>query len=286
MAQRISILVALEGADEGLKRAITSAERSLGELATTAKTAGDKAAAGMAEVKAGMSAFSEQVASAKTQLLAFLSINWAAGKVQEVIQIADAWAMMSARLKLATAGQQEFTTAQTRALRHRPADRGPDPGDRDSLREAPVGSADAGRRTEGCARHYREHLAGASPVRSVGHGGAVRPPAVRPGARLRGASRGGIQLRCREQPTAREGARGRAGCADWAPAEDGRRGTAHGGRGGQRPHVPEGQARHRVRATCRQTVEPILPAPSQRLRRMGKPGRCNRRASPQNSQRP
>ena len=109
---RISILVALEGADEGLKRALTSAERSLGELATTAKTAGDKAAAGMAEVKAGMSAFSEQVASAKTQLLAFLSINWAAGKAQEVIQIADAWAMMSARLKLATAGQQEFTTAQ------------------------------------------------------------------------------------------------------------------------------------------------------------------------------
>ncbi len=112
MAKRISILVALEGADEGLKRAITSAERSLGELSTTAKTAGAKAAAGMAEVKAGMSAFSDQVATAKTQLLAFLSINWAAGKVQEIVQIADAWNMMSARLKLATAGQREFTTAQ------------------------------------------------------------------------------------------------------------------------------------------------------------------------------
>jgi hypothetical protein len=36
MAKRISILVALEGADEGLKRALTSAERSLGELSTTA----------------------------------------------------------------------------------------------------------------------------------------------------------------------------------------------------------------------------------------------------------
>ena len=46
--QRISILVALDGADEGLKRAIASAERSLGELATSAKTAGDKAAAGLA----------------------------------------------------------------------------------------------------------------------------------------------------------------------------------------------------------------------------------------------
>lgn len=112
MSKRISILVALEGADEGLKRAITSAERSLGELSTIAKTAGAKAAAGMAEVKAGMSAFGDQVATAKTQLLAFLSINWAAGKVQEIVQIADAWNMMSARLKLATAGQREYTVAQ------------------------------------------------------------------------------------------------------------------------------------------------------------------------------
>ena len=51
MANRISVLVALEGADEGLKRAIASAERSLGELSSTAKTAGEKAAAGMAEAK-------------------------------------------------------------------------------------------------------------------------------------------------------------------------------------------------------------------------------------------
>ncbi len=88
---RIAVLVALEGADDGLKRALNSAQQSLGELASTAKTAGDKAAAGMAEVKAGMSAFGDQVATAKTQLLAFLSINWAAGKVQELIRIADAW---------------------------------------------------------------------------------------------------------------------------------------------------------------------------------------------------
>lgn len=110
--KRIAVLVALDGADEGLKRAITSAERSLGELSNTAKTAGAKAAAGMAEVKAGMSAFGDQVDRAKTQLLAFLSINWATGKVQEIVQIADAWNMMSARLKLATAGQREYTVAQ------------------------------------------------------------------------------------------------------------------------------------------------------------------------------
>ncbi|WP_247424699.1 tape measure protein [Ralstonia pseudosolanacearum] len=113
MSQRISILVALDGADEGLKRAITSAERSLGELAASAKSAGDKAAAGLAQVKAGVSVISEQITTARTQLLAFLSINWAVGKTQEIVQIADAWNMMAARLKLATAGQREFTTAQT-----------------------------------------------------------------------------------------------------------------------------------------------------------------------------
>ena len=112
MANRISILVALEGADEGLKRAITSAERSLGGFGSSAKTAGDKAAAGVAEVKAGMNAFGDQVAKAKTQLLAFLTINWASGKVQEIVQIADAWNMMSARLKLATAGSREYAVAQ------------------------------------------------------------------------------------------------------------------------------------------------------------------------------
>jgi hypothetical protein len=59
-----------------------------------------------------MSAFGEQVNRAKTQLLAFLTINWASGKVQEIVQIADAWNMMSARLELATAGQREYVTAQ------------------------------------------------------------------------------------------------------------------------------------------------------------------------------
>ena len=112
MAKRISILVALEGADEGLKRALTQAQMSMDTLASSAKMAGTKAATGMAEVKAGVSAFGDQINTAKTQLLAFLSISWAAGKVQEIVRIADAWNMMSARLKLATIGQNEFVTAQ------------------------------------------------------------------------------------------------------------------------------------------------------------------------------
>jgi len=109
---RISVLVALDGADDGLKRTLQSAERSLNDLAVSAKTAGQKAAAGLAEVKAGMSAFGEQIERAKGQLLAFVGIQWAVGKAREVIQIADAWNQLNARLKLATLGQQEFAAAQ------------------------------------------------------------------------------------------------------------------------------------------------------------------------------
>ena len=112
MANRISILVALEGADDGLKRAVASAERSLGELSTTAKTVGEKTTNGLAEVKAGVSAFSEQFGRAKTQLVAFLAAFEFAGRLREVIELADAWNQMGARLKLATAGTNEYKVAQ------------------------------------------------------------------------------------------------------------------------------------------------------------------------------
>ena len=125
MAQRISVLVALEAADEGLKRAIASAERSLGEMSASAKTAGEKASAGLArveqgrvgdgelaQVRAGLSSFGDQTSAAKTQLLAFLSIQWVTTQVQQVVAVADAWSQMNARLRLATAGQREFVAAQ------------------------------------------------------------------------------------------------------------------------------------------------------------------------------
>lgn len=109
---RISILVALEGADDGLKRAVASAEKSLGELSKEARTAGEKAQAGLAQVKAGVAAFGEQFGRAKTQLIAFFAAFEFAGKLREIVEIADAWNMMNARLKLATAGQREFSAAQ------------------------------------------------------------------------------------------------------------------------------------------------------------------------------
>ncbi len=82
-----------------LKRAIASAELSLGKLAISAKAANGKAAAGIAQVKAGVSVLNEQITTARTQLLAFLSINWAVGKTQEIVQIADAWNRMAVRMQ-------------------------------------------------------------------------------------------------------------------------------------------------------------------------------------------
>jgi tape measure domain-containing protein len=113
MAQnRINVLVSLEGADDNLRATIARAEQSLGSLAGSARTAGEKANAGLAQVQAGVASFSDQFGRAKTQLVAFLAAFEFAGKVQQLIEIADAWNMMNARLKLATAGQREFTSAQ------------------------------------------------------------------------------------------------------------------------------------------------------------------------------
>jgi hypothetical protein len=63
-------------------------------------------------VQAGVSAFSEQFGRARTQLVAFLAAFEFAGKLREIVELADAWNLMNARLKLATAGTREFTTAK------------------------------------------------------------------------------------------------------------------------------------------------------------------------------
>ncbi len=114
MANRIAVLVALEGADEGLKRTLDAAERSMGDFASTARSASDKAAAGMGEVKAGMSALDEQIGKAKTQLLAFLTVAWAASKAKEAIEVADAYGQMAERIRMATRDQEEYAQVQQR----------------------------------------------------------------------------------------------------------------------------------------------------------------------------
>ncbi|NJR44281.1 phage tail tape measure protein [bacterium] len=109
---RLSFLVALEGSDEGLKRALTSADRAMAGLASSAKSAGAKATQGMAELRSGVQALGDQITRAKTQLLAFVGVSWVSEKAAQVVQIADGWNLMIARLKLATAGSREFVSAQ------------------------------------------------------------------------------------------------------------------------------------------------------------------------------
>jgi len=109
---RISVLVSLEGQDDKLRATLTQTEKSLGDLANQAKSAGTQASAGLEQVKAGAGAFAEQFGRAKAQLVAFLAAFQFAGQVREIIQLADAWNLMEARLKLATAGTREFTVAK------------------------------------------------------------------------------------------------------------------------------------------------------------------------------
>ncbi len=109
---RISVLVSLEGQDNQLRATLAKAEKGLADLATTAKTAGHKASEGLAQVKAGVGAFHEQFGRAKTQLIGFLAVFEFAGQVRQLIAVADAWNLMQARLKLATAGTREFSAAK------------------------------------------------------------------------------------------------------------------------------------------------------------------------------
>ncbi|MBK9658082.1 MAG: tape measure protein [Rhodanobacteraceae bacterium] len=45
-------------------------------------------------------------------MLAFVGVSWATQQVTQLVQVADQWNLMVARLKLATAGQREFVIAQ------------------------------------------------------------------------------------------------------------------------------------------------------------------------------
>lgn len=109
---RISVLVSLEGQDAQLRGALNRAEKGLADLSASAKTAGVKASEGLAQVKAGVGAFQEQFSRAKGQLIGFLAVFEFAGQVRQIVQVADAWNLMQARLKLATAGTREFAAAK------------------------------------------------------------------------------------------------------------------------------------------------------------------------------
>lgn len=102
---RIAVLVALEGADEGLKRALQSADRSLDELAGSARSAGDKASAGVQSISA-------QLSRLKTELLALVGFSALTGMAKQFVETADAVRNLDARLKLSTKTATEFAAAK------------------------------------------------------------------------------------------------------------------------------------------------------------------------------
>jgi hypothetical protein len=99
----ISFLVALEGSDAGLKRALNSAVLAIAGLASAAKNAGAKATQSMAEVRSGVDALGEQISRAKAQLLAFAGISWVTEKATQGVQIADSWNLLIAQLPMDSA---------------------------------------------------------------------------------------------------------------------------------------------------------------------------------------
>lgn len=112
MAKRLSILVSLDGNDQGLQRTVENAQKSLNDLASSAKGSGAKISDGITDMKSGFASLNSRITEARTQLLAFLSVHFALDTARRVVEIADSWNMMTAKLKLATAGQSEFNVAQ------------------------------------------------------------------------------------------------------------------------------------------------------------------------------
>ena len=228
-----------------------------------------KAPAGMAEVKAGCRP--SAIRWRRPRPVAGLPVDQlGGGQGAGDRQIADAWNMMSARLKLATAGQREFTGRAEGAL-FDIAQRIGVP-----IRKPPRCTASSSRRC-GCWAASRrtltitEHLAGAAPVGRIRHRGAF--VCCSSGRR----SAPGVLRGENSTPSSRTAPSG-AGPGRWperahrAAAQAGRRRPPDRRRGGQRADEPEGQAGQRVRPTAADG-QPGLRAPAQRLRAVDQPGR-------------
>lgn len=66
----------------------------------------------MSAAKRGVQSISEQLQTTRRELVAFFSIQYAAGKASQIIGLADEARMLDARLKLATTSAQEYAQAQ------------------------------------------------------------------------------------------------------------------------------------------------------------------------------
>lgn len=69
------------------------------------------------EVSRQVNTLNSQLSTAGKALGAYLSVSALTGAVRGVVEVADSWKLMEARLKLATSSQEEFNTAQSELKR-------------------------------------------------------------------------------------------------------------------------------------------------------------------------
>jgi tape measure domain-containing protein len=112
MQNKISVLVALEGADADLNRTLDRADQRLNRFGETAQGAGRRASEGLRQLETRAGTLGEQFTRARNQVVAFLAAFELQRRVVQIVALADAWSQMEARLKLATAGSREFAVAQ------------------------------------------------------------------------------------------------------------------------------------------------------------------------------
>lgn len=105
MAQdRLSILVSLEGADASLKQAIASARQGLQQFGGEAKKSGEAARRSFAGIDG-------VVQRLRGQLLGMAGAVASIAGARQIIDLAESYKQLQARLQLVTSGQKEFRTA-------------------------------------------------------------------------------------------------------------------------------------------------------------------------------
>lgn len=117
-APKLEIIIGAK-ADQ-LKTALADLAQSLNAVAKQANQAGAQTSGAFAgaetqfgKTRAGVQSISEQLSIAKSQLIGFFSVQYGIGLAKDLIQVADAFTGMNARLKLATQSSAEYATAQT-----------------------------------------------------------------------------------------------------------------------------------------------------------------------------
>ncbi len=116
--------VRLAGATASVKGRIASIASDLEKTRQGYRSAGD-AAGGFGRagekssktVRTGIKSISDQLAAAKTQLLGFFGVRYAANMVQDLGRVSDEWKNITARLEQATGSQAELASAQQEAFR-------------------------------------------------------------------------------------------------------------------------------------------------------------------------